>query len=71
MFRKFKKLKNLVETQSGYKLKYLKIDKEGEYMSNEFENYYKDNGIKNINVPCLIHLKIMEFLNDKIGLFLI
>lgn len=25
--------------------KYLKIDKEGEYMSNEFESYCKDNGI--------------------------
>ena len=45
VFNTFKELKNLVEIQSGYKLKQLRIYRGSEFISNEFESYYKNNKI--------------------------
>jgi len=42
---KFKEFKNLVEKQSECKLKCLKTDKGGEYVSRDFDDYCKENGI--------------------------
>ena len=41
----FKKFKSMVEQQSGHKIKILKTDGGGEYTSNEFGNYYYEEGI--------------------------
>ena len=42
---KFKEFKNLVEKQSECKLKCLRTDREGEYISRDFDDYCKENGI--------------------------
>ena len=42
---KFKEFKNLVEKQSECKLKSLRTDRGGEYVSHAFDEYCKENGI--------------------------
>jgi len=42
---KFKEFKNLVEKQSECKLKCLRTDRGGEYVSHDFDDYCKENGI--------------------------
>ena len=45
-FEKFKIFKSRVENESSLKIKCFKSDGGGEFISNEFNNFYKDNGIK-------------------------
>ena len=46
VFRTFKEWKSLVENSSGHKVKVLRTDNGGEYMSTEFETFLKAEGIK-------------------------
>ncbi|KAL4346609.1 hypothetical protein GQ457_17G009640 [Hibiscus cannabinus] len=41
----FKEFKIFVENQSNCKLKVLRTDNDGEYVSNEFNDFYRDSGI--------------------------
>ena len=45
-FDKFILYKNFVEKQTNHKIKILRSDRGGEYMSNSFDNLYKEQGIK-------------------------
>ena len=45
-FTKFKRFKELIENESDMKLKCLKSDNGGEFVSNEFGNYCNEHGIK-------------------------
>jgi transposase InsO family protein len=45
-FNKFKQYKNFIEVQTGKKLKVLRVDGGGEYLSNEFKKFLLDNGIR-------------------------
>jgi len=45
VFTAFKQFKSLVETQLGHKIKILRDDKGGEYMSTEFDKYLTAAGI--------------------------
>ena len=45
-FTKFKQYKSFIEVQTGRKLKILRIDGGGEYISKEFKKYLLDNGIQ-------------------------
>lgn len=44
-FEKFKEFKSLVENQTGEKIKIIRTDNGGEYVSNYFENFCKANGL--------------------------
>ncbi|KAL0349709.1 UNVERIFIED_CONTAM: hypothetical protein Sradi_4120100 [Sesamum radiatum] len=44
-FEKFKEYRLEVENQTGHKIKALKSDRGGEYLSGEFMDYLKENGI--------------------------
>jgi hypothetical protein len=44
-FEKFKEYRNEVEKQTGKSIKTLRSDRGGEYLSNEFTDYLKENGI--------------------------
>ena len=44
-FQKFKDFRAEVEKQLGKSIKSLRSDRGGEYLSNEFQNYLKENGI--------------------------
>ncbi|KAL0333060.1 UNVERIFIED_CONTAM: hypothetical protein Scaly_2207500 [Sesamum calycinum] len=44
-FEKFKEYRLEVENQTGHKIKALKLDRGGEYLSGEFMDYLKENGI--------------------------
>ena len=44
-FEKFKEFRNEVEKQTGMYIKCLRSDRGGEYMSSEFSDYLKENGI--------------------------
>lgn len=44
-FEKFKEFQNEVETQSGKKIKALRSDRGGEYLSHEFDHHLKNCGI--------------------------
>ena len=46
VFQRFQEWKALVENSSGHKVKVLRTDNGGEYTSNEFESYLKDEGIR-------------------------
>ena len=46
VFSTFLKFKAIVESQNRYKLKILHTDRRGEYISNEFQDYCKQVGIK-------------------------
>ena len=46
VFSGFKEFKNLVENQTGRKIKCLRIDNGNEFCSDDFERYCKDHGIK-------------------------
>jgi hypothetical protein len=48
-FGKFKEWKAMAERSSGYKLKKLRSDNGGEYISNEFDQYLLDEGIQRQN----------------------
>lgn len=51
-FSKFKEFKAEVENESGYSIGTLRIDNGGEFTSNEFNQYCKDNGIqRQLTVP--------------------
>ncbi|KAL0553618.1 hypothetical protein IC582_007518 [Cucumis melo] len=45
VFGMFKRFKALVEKESGYYIKVLKLDRGGEFTSNEFETFYAENEI--------------------------
>lgn len=52
VFEKFKTFKTMVELQTGCKIKALRSDNGGEYLSNEFNKYLETNGIKRqLTVP--------------------
>jgi len=51
VFEVFRKLKSLVEKQSGYKIKTLRTDGGGEYVSSEFEVFCTKEGIVHDVVP--------------------
>jgi hypothetical protein len=40
VFEVFRKFKSLVEKQSGHKVKTIKVDGGGEYVSSEFDTFY-------------------------------
>jgi len=44
-FEKFKEFQNEVENQRGKKIKTLRSDRGGEYLSHEFSNHLKSCGI--------------------------
>ena len=44
-FEKFKEFKHEVEKQTGKSIKVLRSDRGGEYLSQKFLKYLKDNGI--------------------------
>ena len=44
-FEKFKEFKNEVEKQTGKNIKSLRSDRGGEYLSTEFQEFLKENGI--------------------------
>ena len=44
-FEKFKEFQNEVENQLGKTIKLLRSDREGEYMSQEFDDHLKSRGI--------------------------
>ena len=44
-FEKFKEFQNEVENQLGKKIKLLRSDRGGEYMSQEFDDHLKNRGI--------------------------
>ena len=46
VFDKFKEFKGIAEKQTGYDIKCLRSDNGGEYISNEFESFLRENGIK-------------------------
>ena len=45
VFEKFKEYKSEVENQLGKSIKVLRSDQGGEYLSQEFQDYLKENGI--------------------------
>ncbi len=45
-FEHFKRFKELIENESNLKIKFLRLDNGGEFISNEFKNYYSEQGIK-------------------------
>ena len=45
-FSYFQQFKALMENQSGQRIKILKTDRGGEYVSNEFINFFKTHGIQ-------------------------
>jgi len=45
MFAKFCEFKALVEKETGRKVKALRSDNDGEYVSNEFKKFYASEGI--------------------------
>ena len=45
-FDKFKIFKNIVENELGIKIKCLRLDRGGEFTSNEFNIFFEANGIK-------------------------
>ena len=45
VFEKFKEFRHEVEKQTGKPIKILQSDRGGEYLSREFLDYLKDNGI--------------------------
>lgn len=45
-FNSFKKLKSMTELQSGYKVKCLRSDRGGEFLSSEFVQFCNDHGIQ-------------------------
>lgn len=51
VFEVFKKFKSIVEKQSGHKIKVLKTDGGGEYVSNDFDRFYDHEGIVQEIVP--------------------
>lgn len=46
VFKVFKEFKTLVENQYNAKIKRFRSDNGGEFCSNEFENFFRENGIK-------------------------
>lgn len=44
-FEVFKKFKALVENESSYKIKAMQTDREGEFTSNQFNNFCEYQGI--------------------------
>ena len=46
VFEHFKTFKAVVETETSLKVKCLRSDGGGEYLSNEFSNFLKSHGIK-------------------------
>ncbi|GJV87874.1 retrovirus-related pol polyprotein from transposon TNT 1-94 [Tanacetum coccineum] len=45
-FKAFKKFKAMFENEKGLKIKYIRSDRGGEFLSTEFNKFCKDNGIR-------------------------
>ena len=52
-YRHFRIFKNLVESETGERIKVFRVDRGGEFNSEEFRNFCEINGIKrHFNAPC-------------------
>lgn len=52
-FKKFKEFQNVVETQTGKKIKALRSDRGGEYLSQEFDHHLRSCAIiLQLTPPC-------------------
>ena len=69
-FEKFKEFKNEIENQLGKKIKALRSDRGGEYLSQEFIDYLKDVELFH-NYLLLEHLNGMVCPREEIDLYLI
>ena len=65
-FTYFKEFKAEAEKQSGKFVKILRSDGEGEYDSREFVDFCKQHGIKNKQLPGILHSK-MEWQKGRIA----
>ena len=45
VFEKFREFKNVAENQTGKSIKHFRSDRGGEYLSQEFQEFLKANGI--------------------------
>lgn len=64
-FKKFKQFKAWIENKTRRKILCLRMDKDGEYMSIEFSNYLRNQGIKHqLTMP--IHLYKMAIVSARI-----
>ena len=52
-FNKFKQYKNYIKVQTGKKLKVLRVDGGGEYLSKEFKKFLLDNRMGNQTETCI------------------
>ena len=59
VFERIKEFKALVENLSEKKIKILSSDNGGEFTSNEFNDYYKEAGIKRNSPFPIIHNKMV------------
>ena len=64
VFSTFQKFLALVENQSGKKLKGLRTDNGGEYLSREMVDFCAKRGIRHGNLLLLTHLLKMELLSE-------
>ena len=53
-FEKFKIFKNIVENESGVKIKSLRSDRGGKFTSRDFNMLFEENGIKKIVIFILL-----------------
>lgn len=64
-FKIFKNFKALVENKMRHKIKILKFDRRGDYISQEFKKFLKDNGILNHKIH--IHNSYKNRMTKKIN----
>jgi len=67
IFNCFQIFKELTENETDMKIKCLRLENGGEFVSKEFNKYCDDNGIKR-HFLLLKHLNKMVLLKGKIGL---
>ena len=66
VFQHFKSFKNLAESESEEKVKCLRIDRGGEFNSEDFKVYCEENRIKD-TLLLLTHHNRMEWWKGRIG----
>jgi hypothetical protein len=66
MFDKFKAYKALVENQTGMKIKTLRSNNGGEFVSKKFNDFLHECGL-NVKQMHLTHHNKMELWNEPIG----
>src|ERR1700722_1953339 len=66
-FEKFKIFKALTETQTGKRLKVVRSDRGGEFMSRDFKEFYDDHGIKReYTIPRTLQQNVVERQNKTV-----